>query len=157
MIHGYLLRYVGDPHRAEDLLQVTFLRLHAARNAWMRGARVVPWTVRIARNAACDEYRARRTARVVLTQSGHLPELAWEPDPDPLDSHTTECIHRALNRLPPMYREAVTLTKHRDLTIREAAVIAGATESAMKLRLHRAYNWLRQDLGGDPDAADDHA
>jgi DNA-directed RNA polymerase specialized sigma24 family protein len=49
--------------------------------------------------------------------------------------------------LPPQYREALHLTKTEELSLKEAALVAGTTETGMKLRVHRAYKLLRKVLG----------
>ena len=146
-IYGYLVQLINDRSRADDLLQVTFLRLHAARGAWARGARVLPWVVTIARNAAYDELRARGKARVALTQTGAVPDIASPVEEDGPEASLVEALQRAMDRLPERYREALQLTKQLDLSIKEAAAVVGTTETAMKLRVHRAYKQLRTDLG----------
>jgi RNA polymerase sigma-70 factor (ECF subfamily) len=52
----------------------------------------------------------------------------------------------ALDRLPETYREAIVLTKITGLSVAEAATVLGATETAVKLRVHRGYNQLRKEL-----------
>ena len=48
--------------------------------------------------------------------------------------------------MPEAYREAIQLTKMSGLSIAEAATVLGATETAVKLRVHRGYNLLRKEL-----------
>jgi RNA polymerase sigma-70 factor (ECF subfamily) len=40
---GYLVSLIGELAAAEDLLQVTFLKLHEARGVYVRGADPLPW------------------------------------------------------------------------------------------------------------------
>jgi RNA polymerase sigma-70 factor (ECF subfamily) len=143
-IYRYLVVLAGA-ERAQDLLQTTFMRLHAARDGWIRGARVKPYVYAIARHAAFDELRKRARCRVFLTPTGELESSAECPGEEK-DEHPTARIDEALRSLPPRYREAIVLTKYQDLSHREAGLVVGASETAMKLRAHRGYELLRARL-----------
>ena len=58
---GYLLRLTRNRERAEDLLQITFSKIHRARGSFLKGAPVLPWILAIARRSFLDE---RRSAQV---------------------------------------------------------------------------------------------
>ena len=57
-----------------------------------------------------------------------------------------EAIDKAVAALSPRQREAFVLTKHSGLSSRDAAKVLGISETAVKLRVHRAYLALRQVL-----------
>ncbi len=150
-VFGYLCGLIGDRAAAEDALQRTFLRLHAARDGYVRGADPAPWIFTIAHRVALDELRRRRRARVRLAGSDErLPEpradLAGNPEADaaePVDERLRVTIE-LLQRLPENQRAALILTKIEGRTHAEAAAITGATIAAIKLRAHRAYVTLRR-------------
>jgi RNA polymerase sigma-70 factor, ECF subfamily len=141
---GYLLRLTRDRGRAEDLLQVTFSKVHRARESYLRGAPVLPWLFAIARRTFLDERRAARSRAEDLSTDGTLPEP--KPEPEAVSNDVADAIERAVDALPDAYREAIQLTKMSGLSIAEAATVLGATETAVKLRVHRGYNLLRKDL-----------
>jgi RNA polymerase sigma-70 factor, ECF subfamily len=141
---GYLLRLTRDRGRAEDLLQVTFSKVHRARESYLRGAPVLPWLFAIARRTFLDERRAARSRAEDLSNDGTLPEP--KPEPDAVSNDVADAIERAVDALPEAYREAIQLTKMSGLSIAEAASVLGTTETAVKLRVHRGYNLLRKDL-----------
>jgi RNA polymerase sigma-70 factor (ECF subfamily) len=143
-VYGYLLRLTRNRERAEDLLQVTFTKVHRARGSYLRGAPVVPWMIAIARRSFLDERRAAVTRNENLSPDGQLPEPKAEEPPVPSD--LSEALERALDALPEGYREAIQLTKGAGLSVAEAAEVLGATETAVKLRIHRGYNLLRKEL-----------
>jgi RNA polymerase sigma-70 factor (ECF subfamily) len=156
-LHRYLVQLVRQRELADDLLQHTFLKVHLARGSWISGSHAYPFFLAVARNAALDELRRRSTRSVRLTETGTLPEVA-EPPPSPaLAPDAAETVRGAIYRLPARYREAIELTKHQNLSLREAALVAGATESAMKLRVHRAYRLLRKRLARLAEAIEDVA
>ncbi len=88
----------------------------------------------------------RRWAR----ERGRQGEM--EPDALPAPERLAEGpisrgLVRALDRLPESQREAVTLLKLEGLSVKEAALRAGVSPGALKLRAHRGYNALRDLLG----------
>jgi RNA polymerase sigma-70 factor, ECF subfamily len=141
---GYLLRLTRDRGRAEDLLQVTFSKVHRARESYLRGAPILPWLFAIARRTFLDERRSARSRAEDLSTDGVLPEP--KPEPDAVSNDVADAIERAVDALPEAYREAIQLTKMSGLSIAEAASVLGTTETAVKLRVHRGYNLLRKDL-----------
>ncbi len=66
-ILAYLRGLIGDRAAAEDLLQQTFLKVHEARGACVRGANPIPWIYTIAHRTCLDELRKRKRSRVRLT------------------------------------------------------------------------------------------
>jgi RNA polymerase sigma-70 factor (ECF subfamily) len=150
----YLVSLIGERHAAEDLLQLTFIKLHEARDVYVRGADPVPWLYTIAHRTFLDEARRRKRLRVKLTVDGEVGvELRADlsgtregdapEEADPLAQVTLA----ALAQLPQNQREALVLTKLHGRSHAEAAAITGTTPSAIKLRAHRAYVALRRILG----------
>jgi RNA polymerase sigma-70 factor (ECF subfamily) len=142
-LYGHLLRLCRDAALAEDVMQNTFVKVHRARDTYLRGAPVAPWVLVIARRALYDELRGAR-AREVLSDDGVLPER--EPLEGGLPPDDARQLERALSELPGQYREAIELTKLQGLSGGEAARVLSTTQSAIKLRVHRGYQLLRQRL-----------
>ncbi|HLV22661.1 MAG TPA: RNA polymerase sigma factor [Polyangiaceae bacterium] len=143
-LFAYLLRLTRNRERAEDLLQITFAKLHRARTSYMAGAPLLPWVLAIARRAFYDERRAAKSRHEDLSNDGTLPEPRGDDGGIPVD--LADALDRALDRLPEGYREAIQLTKITGLSLTEAAEVLGTTASAVKLRVHRGYNLLRKEL-----------
>ncbi len=148
----YLRSLTGDRASAEDALQVTFGKFHRARASYTPGADPLPWLFAIAHRTFLDEARRRRRARVRLTRDAELPDVAdvaaatRDEEEGPYAAELVAAVIEALHRLPPRQREAVVLTKLQGKSQAEAAMILGTTEGALKLRAHRAYAALRQQL-----------
>ncbi len=79
---AHLRCLVHERATAEDLLQQTFLKVHQARGAYVRGADPVPWIQAIAHRCGLDELRRQRRSRLQL-QAGEAP---LEPVADFLSS-----------------------------------------------------------------------
>ncbi len=155
---GYLVGMARSRALAEDLVQQTFLKVHRARPAYIRGADPVPWIYAIAHRTFLDEVRRSKRA-AQSTDDGELPEQAAvltgesavaEAERPRVDVERTRAALDALATLPAAQREAVVLTKLDGKSIAEAAEIAGTTPGAMKVRAHRGYLALRKLLGAPP-------
>jgi RNA polymerase sigma factor (sigma-70 family) len=153
-ILSYLTGLMGDRPTAEDLLQQTFMKLHEARPAYVKGANPVPWLYTIAHRTCLDEMRRRKRARVRISKDGTLP---YEPSVDitgvseahpPVDEAAIARGLAALATLPTPLRQAVLLTKIHGHSSAQAASIAGTTVGAIKVRAHRGYQALRRKLAG---------
>jgi len=153
---GYLMRMTRQRASADDLLQQTFLKVHRARAAYVRGADPVPWIYSIAHRTFLDDARKHKRAIVRVADDDQLPEVAagltGESDDrrdDPrVDPELAREAVAALDSLPEQQREAVVLTKLDGKSVAEAAQIAGTSVGAMKVRAHRGYEALRKLLGG---------
>jgi RNA polymerase sigma-70 factor, ECF subfamily len=155
-LHAYLTRMAGNRPAADDLLQQTFLKVHRARGAYVIGADPVPWIYAIAHRTFLDHARSLRRSKVApAREEGGVPEVRSDITGRPAeaagdsaagDPATIRLVLAALEELPPNQRQALVLTKLEGRSIAEAAVIAGSTPGAIKLRAHRAYVALRRVL-----------
>src|SRR5262252_2038300 len=73
---GYLIKMARTRAVAEDLLQQTFLKVHRARAAYVRGADPLPWIYAIAHRTFIDEARKHKRAVVRVGEAEELPEVA---------------------------------------------------------------------------------
>ncbi len=155
---GYLVKMARQRALAEDLLQHTFIKVHKARGAYVRGADPVPWIYAIAHRTFLDEARRHKRAVVRVGDGDELPEIRADlhgesdaqRDEPRVDPELVKATLDALAELPAPQREAVVLTKLEGKSVAEAAEIAGTTVGAMKVRAHRGYEALRALLGKKP-------
>ncbi len=101
------------------------------------------------RNAVIDSlrHRGRRVEREVGIEA-----IDSFPDPKasapPKDERLSPELSRALAELPSKQREAVELIQLQGLSVAEAALRAGVSPGALKVRAHRGYRALRERLRG---------
>lgn len=146
------LMHLGHRDRslAEDLLQGTFLHLHAARGRFIRGADVGPWARTIARRLVIDDARRRKHERLRRVRES-LEALA---DVVPSGEATGEAqviaaelrlaLRERVDTLPALQREAFCLIRTEGLRAEEAAAELGTTTIAVKQRFQRALESLRK-------------
>jgi RNA polymerase sigma-70 factor (ECF subfamily) len=145
-LYAFLLRQTRSEAAAKDVLQQTMLKIHLARGTFEEGAAVLPWAYAIARRIWIDS--TRRVKREAPLDDTHEEE-ADDPSPDE-EAYASELaarLQKELAKLPDNQRVAFQLVKQEELSIAEAAAVLGTTESAVKLRAHRAYQTLRAALG----------
>jgi RNA polymerase sigma-70 factor (ECF subfamily) len=144
------MRRTRDVAYAEDLLQQTFLQMHAARRHFAPGTSVAAWSFAIARRLLIDG--GRKSARRGSTFETR-DEYAEVPSPDAPPDHIAARrrlaarIDAELMSLPETHREAFELVQYDGLSMAEAAALLGTTVAAVKLRAHRTYEALRARLG----------
>jgi RNA polymerase sigma-70 factor (ECF subfamily) len=148
-LRGFLRRLSGSADVADDLLQETFLRLHAARGAFARGRPVLPWAYAIARNCYISQARSAR----VRLESASTGEAALEmaadagtQEQDGIARQMAEAVDRALQGMTAARREAFVMLRYEGLSVAVAAQIAGVSQGALKIRAFHAYESIRAAL-----------
>jgi RNA polymerase sigma-70 factor (ECF subfamily) len=154
---GYLVRYVGDPVLAEDVLQDTFLQVHAKSRLYGDGWPVRPWLYAIASHRAVDAMRrARRYPAVSLDQPiaedediapGNLLQQLASDEPGPLGAmqgqERQDWVRESVAQLPHPMRQTLILAYYQDLTYAEIAGLQRVPLGTVKSRLHGALARLR--------------
>ena len=150
----YLARYLGDPVLAEDVLQDTFLQVHAKCGLYRDGWPARPWLYAVALHRAVDALRrSRRLPTVRLDpphatdESGSLVELLASAEPGPLaelqEKERQRWVRESVARLTEPLRQVLVLTYYQGLTYAEIAVLLGVPLGTVKSRLHCAIVRLR--------------
>jgi RNA polymerase sigma-70 factor (ECF subfamily) len=139
----FAIRMLGNRDDAEDALQATFLRAYRALGRYQERDRFSAWLYRILVNQ-CRSIAARRSHRErVFVREEAL--LLNAPDKRPAWSgEDEEFVQRVLNELDPLLREAFLLKNVEELSYEEMAALTGAGVSALKMRVKRACDRLRE-------------
>jgi RNA polymerase sigma-70 factor, ECF subfamily len=139
----FAVRMLGNHDDAEDALQQTFLRAYRALGRYQERDKFSAWLYRILVNQ-CRSVAARRTQRErVFVREEAL--LLNAPDRRPQWSgEDEELIQRVLNELDPLLREAFLLKYVDEMSYEEMSVLTGAGVSALKMRVKRACERLRE-------------
>lgn len=142
-LRPFIARRVPSRADADDVLQEVFMRLHKSASAVRDDERFGPWMFQVARNAIADHHRARHKHPVA--EGDDAPEDLDDGDalPDAAELLALS-VTPFVACLPSPYREAVTLTELEGRSIREAAEMCGVRETAMKSRVRRGRQRLRE-------------
>jgi RNA polymerase sigma-70 factor (ECF subfamily) len=153
------LRLTGNEEDARDVVQEAYIRAFRGIGRFRGDAQFSTWMYRITANCA-NTLLAKRTKHRHDVLDDADPIADDRPGTDPqLQADATALRHRlteALEDLPPKLRQVVVLRDIYDLPHEAIAAELGISETAAKVRLHRARKKLREDLFPRPveEAAD---
>jgi RNA polymerase sigma-70 factor (ECF subfamily) len=161
---------VRRPAVAEEIAQEAWINVMRGLSGFDGRGSLKGWIFRIAVNAA--KARVAREAREIPASSlgddddsaepvvdpsrfqdegrwvGHwsAPPAPWQPDERLLSAETRALISRAIDELPPLQRQVITLRDTQDLDADEVCSILGITDANQRVLLHRARSKVRQAL-----------
>jgi RNA polymerase sigma-70 factor (ECF subfamily) len=147
-------RLTGDEEDARDVVQEAYLRAYRGLRRFRGDAQFSTWMYRITANCASTHLgRRRRHRHEELIDDGPYPDESPELDPQVRAdaSALRDRLTAALADLPPRLRAVVVLRDVYDLPHEAIAAELGITESAAKVRLHRARRKLREHLFASRD------
>jgi RNA polymerase sigma-70 factor (ECF subfamily) len=150
-VYTVALSILGDPDRAADVVQSTFVNAWQAASRFNPDQELAPWLYTIARRQAIDAYRRDRRARAVdaadldeATAAVSL-EATWE----------AWQVRVALDQLSDDERRVVKLAWFDGLAHTEIADALGVPVGTVKSRSHRAHRRLAELLAHLRDAGDE--
>ena len=154
------LRLTGNEEDARDVVQEAYFRAYRGLKRFRGDAQFSTWMYRITANCAAT-HLGKRSKHRHEELSDSDPIVDERPSVDPqAQTDATELRERltvALEALPPKLRHVVVLRDIYDLPHEAIAAELGISETAAKVRLHRARKKLREDLfprREEEDAAD---
>jgi RNA polymerase sigma-70 factor (ECF subfamily) len=150
-LQRFIARRVGERERAADLTAEIFLAAiesaggyrpdSGAPRAWLYGiARLV--IANDARRRSAERARETRWRAAALLDADDAARIDARID---AASRARE-LHAAMSRLPESERVVLELVALDELTVAEAAAVAGVRPVAARVRLHRARRKLRAEL-----------
>lgn len=138
-------RFCRDRGRAEEMAQEAFLRTYRALATWRRDAAFSTWLFALAANLYRSELKRVPTQNVALDDIAELiDKRSHQADFEERDRD--RMIHRAVQALPPKYRDAVILYYFHEMDVPAASHSLGLPEGTVKARLFRAREMLRGKL-----------
>jgi RNA polymerase sigma factor (sigma-70 family) len=148
MVLGVCRRWLANPHDVDDAFQATFLILVRKAQALRDVSRLGPWLHGVA-------YRVAVRARADAARRRALEQAAARPESDP-DIHSPDrlalraeargVVDEEIARLPNSLRAAIVLCDLEGQPQYDAARLLGWSEGALRGRLARARQKLRERL-----------
>jgi RNA polymerase sigma-70 factor (ECF subfamily) len=139
LVSRYLQSRFGGYDFVEDCVQDVLIAVHEARHTYDGRRPFRPWLFAIVRYKSTDAIRRSEVRGRHLSPQTSSPE---EPAIDGPDEDLGGA--RLIASLPLNLREPLTLTKIVGLSTAEAAGRLKISESALKVRVHRAIKRLRK-------------
>jgi RNA polymerase sigma-70 factor (ECF subfamily) len=153
---NYVYRITHRYEEAHDLTQEIFMKVYLALDRFDPKYQFSTWLFRIAQNSAIDALRRKGVSEVPLTRPvhGHHDE---EKEREFADSGVSPyramknkqmgvAIEKAVENLPPDYRELIQLRHFAELSYEEIASMKKLPLGTVKNKLFRARNLLKDAL-----------
>jgi len=156
-LFNYIVRRIGDFHRAQDIFQETFYRIFKHRKSFNPEYHFHTWAYRIAANLCIDELRkGGRDLEVPLE------DIRPNQNPHPTSSHTNshktsphptleenlfkkeleEKIKNLVEALPEKLKSVFILAEYQGFSCPEIATILEIPLGTVKSRLHHSFKQL---------------
>jgi RNA polymerase sigma-70 factor, ECF subfamily len=150
-VFGFGMKMCGDVEDAQDVAQDTLLTMVRSLPSFRGDSAISTWLYTVARSFCIKK---RRRTKGAPTHHEPLDQAAQErsavPAPSPeqtlLSREARDAVATALDQLEPEAREVLVLRDIEGLTAPEVAQITGLSVPAVKSRLHRARQALREQL-----------
>jgi len=128
------------PDEVEDLVQEALLAIHNQRHTYDAGLPLTAWIHAIAKYKLVDLIRRRAGKDALQDPLDNASEVLTAADGEATEAHSD--IERLMARLPDRLRLPILYTKLQGLSVAEAAKVAGMSESAVKVGVHRGIKAL---------------
>ncbi len=158
-IFNLILRLVNNREDAEDLTVETFVNAYRAWDRFRGDARVSTWLHQIAVNNCKNRFKQNDRRREfepislddsIETDSGEMGREVADyrdiPERVLLENEFSAQIKKAIDALAPEYRMVLVLCEMEDMSYEEIARTLDLSVPAVKTRLHRARQKVKQRL-----------
>jgi RNA polymerase sigma-70 factor (ECF subfamily) len=158
-VYTLALRLLNDQSEASDVVQEVFLKVFRNIGSFRGQSTLKTWIYRITVNEAHNArrwfFRHRRREVELDTNPEEarnwkeiIPDRSRSPFEVAFDREQHVMIEAALEKINPIFREAVVLRDITDLAYEEIAEILGVSLGTVKSRILRGREALRDELAG---------
>lgn len=137
-VYGYALSVLKNRQDAEDVLQDTYIRIHAAASGYQPAGKPMAWIITIAKNTALMRLREAKKTTELPEDSG------WAQTAPPSSDRIV--LEKALQCLNEREREILMLHAVGGFKHREIAALMDMTLSTVLSVYHRARKKLKANL-----------
>ena len=138
-IFNYLLRLTRNPHDAEDLTQVTFVKAYRNIHRYQPTYAFASWLFTIAKRTAFNHLRGSRPTEEIHEA---IPSSAEDPGTILEKKDQNSSVWELAKKLKPKQYEALWLRYSEGFSILEIAEIMNTNQIHVKVLLHRARKTL---------------
>ena len=144
------MRYIGDRDSAQEVLQVSFLKVFDKLEHFDFSGSLEGWMRRIVSNTAIDHLRKAKKNPFLSDQDNDFKSMAEDPmQVQELLAHTqlkAELAQAAITKLSPAYRTVFNLYVIEERSHKEIAELLGISEGTSKSNLAKAKMNLQRHL-----------
>ncbi|MDQ7032378.1 MAG: sigma-70 family RNA polymerase sigma factor [Desulfonauticus sp.] len=146
-IFNLMYRMTNSNDEAAELTQEVFIKAYEKLEKFKLGKKFFPWLYALGLNIAKDYWRKKqRYCEVEVNNISNSKQIARE---DKLEtSYDYQKLQQALKNIPLLYREAIILRYHENMSLKDIADALQISLSAAKMRVKRGLEMLRKELKG---------
>jgi RNA polymerase sigma factor (sigma-70 family) len=148
MVCGIALGILGDFAASEDAAQDAFLTAWRKLHELREPDRLRAWLAQIARNSALGHLRRTRGHETLDDDALALADESPTPDQLAANDEEAALVRAFLSRLPETYRLPLVLYYREGQSVRAVADALAISEDAVKQRLSRGREMLRDQMSG---------
>lgn len=142
-LYDFFSRLTGNRMASQDLVQDVFVRILKYRGSYRESNRFVTWMYQIARNARTDYFHKHASppeTNLFPTPVGDIDTPGRQLE----ESEERALLQCALMQLSESNRELLILARYQEMKYEDMARLFGIEVGAVKTRVHRAVNELRE-------------
>lgn len=143
-VHRKCLSFTKDSMQAEDLTQDIFIRLIVKLNGYKKQAKFSTWLYSITHNYCTDQIKLPKRRLEVATSGNWDGILTPNDDSADREEAADQLIQLAMSKLSVDEQGLLRQKYQDDLSIKDLATYYSLTESAVKMRLKRSRDRLRE-------------
>ncbi len=150
---NFVYRFVGNRSDAEDIVQETFLRVYKNKHYYKEVAKFSTWVYTIAGNLAKTELRRRKRHKIFSVSNFvneerdyDIPDTEISPDRKVDGTLKEDFIQKAIEKLPPKFKEVIILRDIQGFAYEEISQILNIPLGTVKSRVNRGRLKLQEDL-----------
>jgi RNA polymerase sigma-70 factor (ECF subfamily) len=144
---AYALRFVHDLEAARDIVQDTFVKLHAEMQDDRERVEghLAQWLFTVCRNRCCDHQRSHSVRRKSPSMDlATQPSAAPPPGTSLEQTEIAAQVRAALATLPPRQQEVIRLKFHQGLSYAEIAAVTALSVSNVGFLISTGLATVRQ-------------
>lgn len=157
-IYGFIYQYSANSAETEDIVQEVFIKVWRGLKRFDQKRSFKTWLYAIAKNAAIDASRRRKTLSFSSFENseGANPIIENLADDQPLSSEIlekselTDLILEASTQLHPTYQAVLRLRYSEELTFKEIAKHLNTPLDTVKSQCRRALLVIKKLLSANP-------
>jgi RNA polymerase sigma factor (sigma-70 family) len=137
-----------DRGDAEEVLQEVYLKIVEGKARFAGRSSFKTWLFAVIRTTAAAHRRGRwwRGLRFIVQDVAATPDGRESAETHLLHSERTSALLRAIKTLARRQREIIELVFYHDMTIEQAAEVAGVSVGTARVHYHRAKQRLLAEL-----------
>ena len=143
-VYRFVLRLVGNPTTAEDLISEVFLDVWRQASRFEARSAVSTWLLAIARFKALSALRRRPEAELDEDKAAAIEDPSDDPEVVAQKKDKGAVLRKCLEALSPDHREIIDLVYYHEKSVEEVAEIVGIPAATVKTRMFYARKKLSE-------------